>query len=150
VVLVAKMFRDSRLAPPVPRVTTLSVQVTITLLAGGHFVGILPASVVQFSGNRAQLKRLPIRLPVRCLAADIITIKGRTLGPLAERFIACVRDVSRPLASTGDHPVETGAMVCLGIRLLFEMESCNRRDAASRASAHLGGPQKAFSFLRTT
>jgi len=32
------------------------------------------------------------------MPTNIITVKNRTLSPLAELFIACAREVARPLA----------------------------------------------------
>jgi len=96
--LIAQFFRINKLEPPIPALTTFSVQLTVTVLATGRFVGLLPRSVVQFSAGRLGLRILPVKLPMQLFSPILITIKHRTLSPLAERFIACVRDVSASLA----------------------------------------------------
>jgi DNA-binding transcriptional LysR family regulator len=96
--LIAEIFGRCDLEPPVPSITTLSVQLTTTLVASGRFVGMLPVSVTTFSAGREMLKKLPVTLPGMHMPTNIITVKNRTLSPLAELFIACAREVARPLA----------------------------------------------------
>lgn len=67
-------------------------------MASGRFVGLLPNSVANFSADRELLKKLPIKLPGQYFSTSIITVKNRTLSPLAELFIACAREVAAPLA----------------------------------------------------
>jgi DNA-binding transcriptional LysR family regulator len=92
--LIADMFRAEKVAPPVAHIVSLSAQLTTALLAGGHFVGMLPSSVMQFSSGRVGLQVLPIKLPFRQITADIITVKNRTLNPLAKLFLHCARQVA--------------------------------------------------------
>jgi len=97
--LIFELFRRCSLEPPVPAMTTLSVQLTTALVASSRFVGLLPISVVNFSSDRAVLKKLPVNLPDVSASTNIITVKHRTLSPLAELFIACGREVARPLSA---------------------------------------------------
>jgi DNA-binding transcriptional LysR family regulator len=92
-VLILQIFRDSKLQPPSPSIATLSGQLTVTLIAGGPFVGLLPASVAHFH-RRAGLKILPLRLPPVRLPASIVTVKNRTLSPPARLFIDCAREMA--------------------------------------------------------
>jgi DNA-binding transcriptional LysR family regulator len=96
--LILQIFRASGLPPPQPSIVTLSGQLTVTLIASGRFVGVLPSSVAQLNKRRAGLKILPLKLPAVHVAAGIVTVKNRTLSPFAELFINCVRDVARPIA----------------------------------------------------
>jgi DNA-binding transcriptional LysR family regulator len=96
--LILQMFRVSKLQPPRPSITTLSGQLTATLIASGRFVGVLPASVAHFH-RRAGLKILPLKLPALHLAASIVTVKDRTLSPSAKLFIDCAREVARSFAA---------------------------------------------------
>jgi DNA-binding transcriptional LysR family regulator len=41
---ILEIFRASKLQPPSPRIVSLSGQLTVTLIAGGRFVGVLPSS----------------------------------------------------------------------------------------------------------
>jgi DNA-binding transcriptional LysR family regulator len=95
--LIAEIFRASGLQPPQPSIVTLSVQLTVTLIASGRFVGLLPSSVAQYNARRVGLKLVPVKLPATRFAAGIITVKGRTLSPLAELFIECARETARSI-----------------------------------------------------
>jgi len=89
---VTEIFRAANLEPPAPNIATLSVQLTTTLVAAGHYLGLLPRSVVQFSALRRALKILRVTVPVRRTAVGILTVKERTLDPLAKLFIECARE----------------------------------------------------------
>jgi DNA-binding transcriptional LysR family regulator len=95
--LILEIFRASKLQPPQSNVATLSVQLTVTLIASGRFVGLLPSSVALFNTGRIGLKILPIKLPPLRFAAGIITVKGRTLSPLAELFIERAREIAKSI-----------------------------------------------------
>jgi DNA-binding transcriptional LysR family regulator len=97
--IILEIFRAGKLQPPRPNIATLSVQLTVTLIAGGRFVGLLPSSVAQFNSKRAGLKILPVKLPTARFAAGIITVSGRTLSPLAELFIDCAREVAKLISA---------------------------------------------------
>jgi hypothetical protein len=43
------------------------------------------------------LKILSVDIPPHKITVDIITIKNRTLSPLAEAFIDCAREIAKPL-----------------------------------------------------
>jgi DNA-binding transcriptional LysR family regulator len=53
---------------------------------------------MKFPGKPAAIKVLPVDLPTTRRQIGIITLKNRTLSPLAQVFIECARDVARPLA----------------------------------------------------
>jgi DNA-binding transcriptional LysR family regulator len=96
--LILEIFRASKLQPPSPGIVSLSGQLTVTLIAGGRFVGLLPSSVAHFNAKRMGLKILPVKLPALRFAVGIITVKNRTLSPLAELFIGCARDVAKSIS----------------------------------------------------
>ncbi|HZY11344.1 MAG TPA: LysR substrate-binding domain-containing protein, partial [Beijerinckiaceae bacterium] len=102
--LLLQLFRANNVAPPEPSIATLSVQLTVTLIAGGRFVGLLPRSTAQFNAKRVGLKILPMQLPGARIAAGVITVKNRTLSPLADLFIDCARDVAKSIASAAEGP----------------------------------------------
>jgi DNA-binding transcriptional LysR family regulator len=95
---IMEVFRANNLKPPPARIVTLSLQLTSTLVATGRFLGILPSSVLRFSGRQVGLRGLPLKMPNHRAGHYIITIKNRTLSPLAERFIACARQVVKQFA----------------------------------------------------
>jgi DNA-binding transcriptional LysR family regulator len=95
----ADLFREAGLTEPRTPVTTLSIHLCCRLAASGHFVTLLPSSIVQLSGRDLSLKMLPIKLPrTSAVSVAIVTLKNRTLSPAAEIFIECVREVSKSMA----------------------------------------------------
>ena len=96
---VIEIFRGSKLVPPIASISTLSAQLTLTLIASGRYVGLLPRGVVRTSGAKLGVTMLPIKLPPHGIAVDIITIKTRTLSPLAHLFIDCAREAAKPFAT---------------------------------------------------
>jgi DNA-binding transcriptional LysR family regulator len=92
-----------KLKPPQPSIATLSVRLTVTLIASGRFVGMLPTSVAQFNAKR-RLKISPIELPASWLAAGVITVKNRTHSPLGTLFVDYARNGAKSiLGPTIDH-----------------------------------------------
>jgi hypothetical protein len=53
------------------------------------------------AGWHPPLKALPIALPHTRAPIGLITLKGRTLTPLAQLFIETVRAVAKPMAQAG-------------------------------------------------
>jgi DNA-binding transcriptional LysR family regulator len=51
-----------------------------------------------FPTARPELKVLPVTLPMTRVPVGIVTLKNRTLSPVAKLFIDHARDVARPLA----------------------------------------------------
>ncbi|MGH8642198.1 MAG: LysR substrate-binding domain-containing protein, partial [Burkholderiales bacterium] len=90
-------FRASGLDYPRATVFTILPAVRISLLATGRFLTILPASVLKFSVQRQELKVLPVELPIARLPIGIVTLKNRTLSPVAQLFIDNAREVAKAL-----------------------------------------------------
>jgi len=93
-----EIFRASRVGYPRPTVVTLTAEVRMSLLSTGRFVTVLPESVLRFPVKRGDLKVLPVALPPTRVPNGIVTIRGRRLGPAAELFLECTREVARSLA----------------------------------------------------
>jgi DNA-binding transcriptional LysR family regulator len=96
--LIAEIFQAAGLAPPAPSIVTLSVQLTTTLVATGKFVGIFPSSVAQFSAKRVGLKVLSVKVPGLRASVSIVTVKRRTISPLAELFISSARVIAKSIS----------------------------------------------------
>ena len=90
-----EMFRRSGVAPPSATVLTVSLHLYMRLIETGRWLGLVPASVMRFGGKRMHLKALPVRVLSPPAPVGFITVKDRTLTPLAERFIECTRKVAR-------------------------------------------------------
>jgi DNA-binding transcriptional LysR family regulator len=87
-------FRNSGFEPPSASVLTVSLQLYMRLIETGRWLGLVPASVMRFGGGRMHLKVLPVKTISPPAPVGFITVKDRTLTPLAERFIECVRKVA--------------------------------------------------------
>ena len=95
-----KAFHASGLKPPRAAVTVSSFHVRISLLATGRFLSIRPGSTLRFQGKAPLLKALPVELPTNQEPVAIITLKNRTLSPVARLFIEHAREVAKPLAKS--------------------------------------------------
>jgi DNA-binding transcriptional LysR family regulator len=76
-------------------ITTLSVHLRAMLAAHGHFVAVLPASILRCNPGFHSLRELPVELSMPQPPALIVTLKNRTLSPPVERFIACARELAQ-------------------------------------------------------
>ena len=95
--VVEEAFRTRGLRVPKISVMTLSVHLRISLLASGRFITTFPSAIPRFHAARRSIKVLPVNLPdLRCPVV-IATLKNRTLNPVVERFIAHIRDFTRPM-----------------------------------------------------
>lgn len=93
---IADGFRAAGVEPPHASVLTFSLPLHRRLLATGRYLTALPPSILQYGAT--SLQELRVKFPVRPRQIVIMTLKNRTLNPLAERFIDCVREVAKPLA----------------------------------------------------
>ena len=96
---IAQTFRASGLEPPRVHMVSFSLPLHYHLLATGRFVTMLPVSMLHF-GKHLSLKLLPVELCGDPYATGIITLKNRTLSPLAQLFITCAREVAKPLTKS--------------------------------------------------
>jgi DNA-binding transcriptional LysR family regulator len=96
--LVVEAFRASGLKPPRATIYAGAINMRLKLVATGRFLAVVPASTLRFHDNRASIKMLPLELPMTQEQTGIITLKNRTLSPLAHLFIQCARDIAKPLA----------------------------------------------------
>jgi DNA-binding transcriptional LysR family regulator len=96
--VVAQAFRANGHEPPRLTVTTLSFSAQMELLATGRFLTVLPSFMLRLPSPNLPVKALPVALPNARMPIGIITLKNRTLTPLAQLFIDTVRAFAKPLA----------------------------------------------------
>jgi DNA-binding transcriptional LysR family regulator len=89
-----EVFRRSSLEVPSAKVLTVSLHLHMRLIETGDWLGLIPASPTRFGGQRTRIKALPIKVPSLPAPVGFVTVKDRTLTPLAERFIECARKVA--------------------------------------------------------
>ena len=87
-------FRMSGFEPPSATVLTVSLHLYMRLIETGRWLGLVPASVMRFGGTQMRIKVLPVKISPPPAPVGFITVKDRTLTPLAERFIECTRKVA--------------------------------------------------------
>jgi DNA-binding transcriptional LysR family regulator len=80
---------------PRATVATVSPEEHMSLVATGRFLTIIPISAARFPVRRLDLKGLPVQLLM--MPNGIVTLKNRTLSPVAALFIEDARDVARSL-----------------------------------------------------
>ena len=91
-------FQSRGIAVPKFGVTTHSVYQRILLLTTGRFIGMLSGSVMRFSpAEQLSLSVLPVDFSPHSWPVAIVKLKNRTISPVVQIFIDCIRDVARPL-----------------------------------------------------
>jgi DNA-binding transcriptional LysR family regulator len=78
---------------------TLSIHLCSTMVATGRYIALLPGSFLRLAAGRLSLKVLPVQLPSLPRPVGVVTVKNRTLSPIAQRFIACAREVAQSLGA---------------------------------------------------
>jgi DNA-binding transcriptional LysR family regulator len=96
--LVIEAFRRSGLEPPRRSVTVGSAQCTSNLVAKGQFLGVHGSMFLRFTPPSVRLKVLPVELPIPVSSTSVVTLRDRTISPVAQLFIACAREVTKSLA----------------------------------------------------
>jgi DNA-binding transcriptional LysR family regulator len=94
---IAEGFRAAGLRPPRACVLSFSIPLHERLLATGRYLTALPISMLSRNAN-ISLRRLPVDFRARSRSIWIMTLRNRTLGPLAKLFVDCARTVAGPLA----------------------------------------------------
>jgi len=95
--LVVEAFRASGLEPPRATVYAADMNTRIRLAANGRFLAIVLAGNLKSFGKHPLVKMLPVELPTSYRQIGLITLKNRTLSPLAQLFIEQAREVAKPL-----------------------------------------------------
>jgi DNA-binding transcriptional LysR family regulator len=96
--LVVDAFRSCGLEPPRATVYAEAVNMRTRLAATGPFLAVIPASMLKFHAQHASIRKLPVELPMTQRSIGIITLRNRTLSPLAQLFIKCAREIAKPLS----------------------------------------------------
>jgi DNA-binding transcriptional LysR family regulator len=96
--LIIEAFSRIGLKPPQRSVTVGSAQCTSNLVAKGQYLGVHGRLFLHFIPPSVRLKVLPVEFPVAAPPISVITLKGRTLSPVARLFLDFARQVIKPLA----------------------------------------------------
>jgi DNA-binding transcriptional LysR family regulator len=96
--LVRGAFLASGLTPPSVCVHTHAAGMWLGLAATGRFVAVVSPSLLKSSARYRSVKVLPVELSGTQQLIGILTLKNRTLSPLAQVFIEFARQVGEQLA----------------------------------------------------
>jgi DNA-binding transcriptional LysR family regulator len=96
--LMAEAFRAAGLEMPRIVVATTTASLLFQLLESGRFIGHFGEGLLHFYAKRFAVKKLPIELPIQPFAVAIVTVRNRTISPVAQLFIDCASEVAAPFA----------------------------------------------------
>ena len=91
----AEAFQARGLEMPKASLVTMSEPLRCNLLDGGSFITVFTNSWLCLQARPYSLKALPVELPTRPSPIAVLTLKNRTLSPVVERFIECLREVAK-------------------------------------------------------
>jgi len=101
----ADVFRAAGLDPPSPKAVAVSIPARLALVARGRFLTITFKPLLPFAGAGLAIKPLPVSLsPLNWARVGIVTLKNRTLAPVAQLFVDCAREVAKPLRASLEQP----------------------------------------------
>jgi DNA-binding transcriptional LysR family regulator len=95
--IVSEAFRAAGLAMP-RTVVTSTLPLRTVLLATGRYLSMIPGVALQFPVPGQTIKALPIELPSTPRPLAIVTLKNRTLSPVAQTFIGAARKAAGAVA----------------------------------------------------
>jgi DNA-binding transcriptional LysR family regulator len=93
--VVAEAFHDHGLGLPRATVLTPVAPLRNALVATGRFLSIVQASALKYGLSDRRIKILPINMSTTRRPIGIITLKNRTLSPVAKLFIDAARGVAK-------------------------------------------------------
>jgi DNA-binding transcriptional LysR family regulator len=96
--LIVDAFRARGLDPPRATVYTDAIDARIRLAESRGFLTVVLVSTLLLPVKHESLRRVLVDLPTTRRQMGIMTLKNRTLSPLAHLFIECARDIAKPLA----------------------------------------------------
>lgn len=93
-----KAFRSAGLEMPQAAVSAYSMHLSAQLMSTGRYLGVVPGSMIHFNASHRGLAVVPVDLGLRPGPAGIVTLKNRTLSPIAQLFIETARELAKPMA----------------------------------------------------
>lgn len=93
---IADAFRHAGCEPPQAYVVSFSIPLHLHMLATGRFITSLPRSILPFA-KHLPLRQLAVKSPILPRPVGIVTLKNRTLSPLAQIFVDRARALARSL-----------------------------------------------------
>ena len=94
---VMEAFQSQGLAMPPVILMSQLVPLRAYFLAHGDYIATFTTSILRFNAQLFGLKELPIRLSDRRSIIAMVTLKNRTLSPIAGRFIEHIREFTKSM-----------------------------------------------------
>ena len=95
--LLDEAFQAAGLDTPKFQLVTFSMLLRSQMLATGDFLTVLPRSALKLNAKRFDMEVLPVDLPFQPWPVAIVTLKNRTLNPVAQRFIEHLRAFAKTM-----------------------------------------------------
>lgn len=95
--LVGEAFQASGLGMPKIQLVTFSMLLRAQMLATNEFITVMPRSALHLNAERFAMQVLPVDLPIRPWPVAIVTLKNRTLSPIALLFIDHLRAFAKSM-----------------------------------------------------
>jgi len=96
---IQELFQRTGLQIPPATIICNPIEMQHELLMTGRFMALIPRSVLRFSSRRGSITVLPVELPSdlvsRLSPLGILTLKKRTLSPVAQLFLRTIREIAR-------------------------------------------------------
>jgi DNA-binding transcriptional LysR family regulator len=95
---VVEAFRANGLDVPRTAVIASALEMRVNLLKTGRYLTMFPEFWLQLPERHPFIRKLPVELFIASGPIGIITLKNRSLNPVAKLFIETAREVAKPLA----------------------------------------------------
>ncbi len=96
--VVVELFRRRNLPLPAAVVTTVSIYMRLTLLAGGKFISVLPLTMLRHPSSSAWLRALDVDLADSSAPTALVSLKKRRAGGPARLFRQASLEVCKHFA----------------------------------------------------
>jgi len=90
-------FRAAGLELPAAIIISDSMNLRLGLLKSGRYLTLIPGSALHYGPKHPHVSVLPIALDRWELPTSVVTLKGRTISPIGNAFIATLRILVLPL-----------------------------------------------------
>lgn len=94
-------FRAAGVDLPAATIISDSMNLRHGLLKTGRYLTLIPGSALHYGPSHGHVRVLPVALERWTLPTGVVTLKGRTISPIGNAFIATLEELARPLLKAG-------------------------------------------------
>ena len=99
--IIDQAFLDVGLETPKATVVSISTHLRNYLLLAGPFLTILPEAMLRYPKPHPSLRALPIALPTTRRPVGLVTLKHRSVSPVADLVRSIAREVAKTMPKGG-------------------------------------------------